>query len=103
MSNILLSPLRAIRQNCLDCSCGSSNEVEKCVIHDCPLFPYRFGKRPETARKKGKEIGNFERKKAEQGNIPSGLRKFFDATQGTKQIKRKSIVEENNGEQNDHI
>lgn len=34
---------KAIRAKCLDCCCGSSNEVEKCPADDCPLYPYRFG------------------------------------------------------------
>ena len=41
-----LTPIKAIRANCLDCMCGSSNEVKLCPSDDCPLYPYRFGKRP---------------------------------------------------------
>lgn len=47
----ILTPFRAIRANCLICSGGSSNEVKLCPIKDCPLYPYRFGKRPQTAIK----------------------------------------------------
>lgn len=50
------TPMRAIRANCLECSGGSSNEVKNCVIKNCTLFPYRFGKRPQTARRDGKEV-----------------------------------------------
>lgn len=39
---------RAIRAKCLDCTCNQSNEVKYCTISDCPLFPYRFGVRPES-------------------------------------------------------
>jgi len=42
------SPLKAIRLKCLECSAGSTNEVENCVIPDCTLYPYRFGKYPKT-------------------------------------------------------
>lgn len=42
----VLTPLRAIRQKCLDCSGGSVTEVDRCVIKDCPLYPYRKGKNP---------------------------------------------------------
>lgn len=42
------NPLKAIRLKCLECSAGSSNEVENCVMPDCTLYPYRFGKRPKT-------------------------------------------------------
>lgn len=42
--NKILSPLRAIKQQCLDC-CGSSiKEVRNCTAKDCSLYPYRFGK-----------------------------------------------------------
>jgi len=48
-------PLKAIRLKCLDC-CGSSKAVRFCTldgIHStkCPLWPFRFGKRPSTIRK----------------------------------------------------
>lgn len=40
------NPVKAIRLKCLDCSGGSSGEVEKCPIADCALYPFRFGKNP---------------------------------------------------------
>ena len=40
------TPIKAIRQNCLNCSGGSYKEVKQCVIHNCPLYPYRMGRRP---------------------------------------------------------
>lgn len=46
-------PAKAIRMNCLDCTGGSSSEVEKCPSTQCPLWRYRFGMKPETAAKKG--------------------------------------------------
>ena len=46
-----LTPLKAIRANCLGCSGGSPAEVRLCVIPDCPLYCYRFGKRPKTVQK----------------------------------------------------
>ena len=36
-----LTPLKAIRANCLDCSGGSPAEVRLCVIPDCPLYCYQ--------------------------------------------------------------
>ena len=41
-----LTPLKAIRRKCLDCSGDSADEVRKCVIPDCPLYPFRLGKNP---------------------------------------------------------
>ncbi len=48
-----LTPIRAIRAKCLDCSAGSAKEVRLCVIPDCPLYMYRMGKNPAYAGKKG--------------------------------------------------
>jgi len=51
------TPVRAIRQHCVECSGGSSKAVAYCScdgVHStwCPLWPYRFGRRPETAAKR---------------------------------------------------
>lgn len=40
------SPLKAIREKCLECCCGSSTEVKECTAQKCPIYPYRFGKNP---------------------------------------------------------
>lgn len=41
-----LTPMKAIRAKCLDCSGHSAKEVRECTITDCPLHQYRFGHRP---------------------------------------------------------
>jgi hypothetical protein len=41
-----LTPLRAIRTKCLDCSGGSVAEIRLCVMERCPLYPFRRGHRP---------------------------------------------------------
>lgn len=46
-----LTPLKAIRAKCLDCSCGQRQEVRCCPIKSCPLYEYRMGKRPATVEK----------------------------------------------------
>lgn len=43
----MLTPMKAIRAKCLDCSAGSANEVKLCPVTACPLFHYRFGKNPK--------------------------------------------------------
>lgn len=44
-----LTPLKSIRAKCIDCMNGSTKEVRLCPSSDrCALWPYRFGKRPET-------------------------------------------------------
>lgn len=46
-----LTPLKAIRTKCLDCCCFQPLEVRLCTAENCPLFPYRMGKRPSTGNK----------------------------------------------------
>lgn len=46
------TPMRAIRAMCLDCVCGSAKEVALCTAPKCPLYPFRFGKRPSTVAKR---------------------------------------------------
>jgi hypothetical protein len=48
-----LTPLKAIRKNCLECSNDSSKEVKDCTITDCPLYSFRFGHNPHR-----KGVGN---------------------------------------------
>lgn len=43
-----ITPLKAIRLNCLDCMNGSSNEVQLCTLEKCSLWPFRFGKNPNV-------------------------------------------------------
>ena len=45
-----LTPIKAIRAYCLDCSCGSAYEVRLCPIKDCPLYPFREGHNPNIKR-----------------------------------------------------
>ena len=41
-----VSPLRALRLNCVDCCNGSAQEVRLCTAVDCPSWPFRMGKNP---------------------------------------------------------
>ena len=40
------TPIKAIRNKCLDCTCDQPKEIRLCTIIDCALYPYRMGKRP---------------------------------------------------------
>ncbi len=42
-----LTPIKAIRAKCLDCSCGQFKEVKLCPVKNCPLYEYRNGHRPK--------------------------------------------------------
>lgn len=46
-----LTPMRAIRKKCLECSAGQIKEVTLCPVKNCALYPYRSGHRP-----KGEEV-----------------------------------------------
>ena len=41
------TPIKAIRKNCLDCTCYQPKEIRLCPIVNCPLYPYRMGRRPD--------------------------------------------------------
>lgn len=60
----VLSPLKAIRQKCLECSGWQQNEVKHCVFPDCALYPFRFGKDP--GRKSRKYTEDQKRAMAER-------------------------------------
>lgn len=51
-----MSCMKAIRKKCLDCSGGSSQEVDKCAFNGsddrlCDVYIYRKGKNPALAGK----------------------------------------------------
>lgn len=70
-----ITPLKAIRLKCLDCSCGSPKEVKQCTAEGCPLHPFRFGRNP---RRLG--IGGKGRFGAETDNSASDFTE--DAQEG---------------------
>lgn len=41
-----LTPLKAIRAKCVDCSGGNRKEATNCPSEKCPLWQYRTGKNP---------------------------------------------------------
>ena len=49
-----MTPLKAIRLKCLECSAGNAQEVRLCVIPDCNLYQYRMGHNPKRAGIGGK-------------------------------------------------
>lgn len=63
-----VTPLKAIRAKCLDCSCGSTNEIKLCPVVDCSLYPFRFGKNPNRAGI-GRKTGLFTKKNPTQQAI----------------------------------
>ena len=49
MDKLYETPLKAIRKNCLESTTQQPKEVRLCTSINCPLYPYRFGKRPTKA------------------------------------------------------
>lgn len=64
--------LRTIRLHCLDCCCGSYEEVKECGCPTCNLFPLRFGKDPTAPklspeeRERRAEILRHHREKSQE-------------------------------------
>lgn len=79
------TPMKAIREKCLDCCCGSATEVNLCTITDCALYPFRMGKNPyrknrerspeelEALRERGKAwANNLWKTRKEEGTDGEG-------------------------------
>ena len=59
----VLSPIKAIRFKCQECSNFQPSEIRNCVITDCPLYPFRMGKNPNRSgigNKKGRFGQNLQ-------------------------------------------
>ena len=51
----VLTPIKAIRAKCQECSNYQPSEIRHCVITDCPIYPFRMGKNPNRTG-----IGNLK-------------------------------------------
>lgn len=40
------SPMKAIREKCVDCCGGNRHEIKVCPVKSCMLWPFRYGKNP---------------------------------------------------------
>lgn len=48
MTEKYLTPIQAIKQKCkVWCCVGDTKSWKYCTITNCPLYPYRLGKRPK--------------------------------------------------------
>ncbi len=45
-NNEKLTPLRAIKKHCFECSGYEKKQVRECMIKECVLFPFRQGSNP---------------------------------------------------------
>jgi hypothetical protein len=62
------TPLKAIREKCLDCCGYQCSEVRECHITSCSLWPFRMGKNPFHQRNMTEEQKKaaFRRLKGDQ-------------------------------------
>ncbi|ATV71738.1 hypothetical protein CTN00_01385 [Fusobacterium pseudoperiodonticum] len=57
-----ITPMKAIKQKCLDCSCGSNEEVKNCFAKKCPLYQFRFGyKLDENGNRRKRDLTDEQR------------------------------------------
>lgn len=73
-SQAALTPMRAIRAKCLDCSGGSTKEVRLCPVTTCALWPYRMGRRPRASKKSGTYVPDFCATRDSEGESAERLR-----------------------------
>lgn len=64
----LTNLLKALRAKCIDCCCGSSNEVQLCPANTCPIWYFRLGKNPYRE----KRVMSEEQKEAARIRLAKG-------------------------------
>jgi len=72
--NRVLTPVKAIKAWCRECSGNQPKEVRLCPNKDCPLYPYRLGKNPNRSGI-GSQNRLFCQKSSGQVNV-SGVRAY---------------------------
>jgi len=79
-----VSPLRALRLNCLDCCNGSAQEVRLCTAVDCPSWPFRMGKSPWRAplddAEQARRAAMMNRNRASTSAAPEKTQAQIDAS-----------------------
>ena len=43
----MASPLKAIREKCMQCTCGQRIEIRNCTVKTCALYGFRMGHKPK--------------------------------------------------------
>lgn len=62
MDKQITSPIKAIREKCLECS-GSRNEAKECNVTSCALYAFRLGKNPYRTKR---ELSEEQRQAARE-------------------------------------
>jgi hypothetical protein len=70
------TPMQAIKQKCIDCSCGQQKERLLCAVKGCPLWPFRKGRKPikrhvseEQRAAMGERFRKFRREKKQADGV----------------------------------
>lgn len=58
------SPMKAIREKCLDCTANQPSEVQRCEAASCALWPFRANKHPYTSGAREKSLHEHDRKQS---------------------------------------
>lgn len=66
------SPVKAIREFCLECCGGSSAEVKSCTATKCPLYAFRFGRNPYVKRELTDEQKSAMRERLAEARAKKG-------------------------------
>jgi hypothetical protein len=64
---VSLTPIKAIRWQCLECMGFQSAEIPKCTALLCPLFPFRMGNAHSGKKGVSKNILKIATQKAVSG------------------------------------
>jgi hypothetical protein len=89
------TPLRAVRLACLECCNGSASEVRQCVATSCPLWTFRFGRRPSTedrAATAGRQVYPIEKRLTGTSGLKAVRRRCLDCSGGTDAAVRSCTV-----------
>lgn len=92
----MLTPIKAIRAKCLDCSGKSPSEVRKCESNDCPLFPYRMGKNPNRGGI-GRKFSCFNKKSVTEVVVSNDNEPGCYCSYVPCKTQKKSVEQEKNG------
>jgi hypothetical protein len=91
------TPLRAVRLACLECCDGSASEVRQCEATSCPLWTFRFGRRPSAEDKAAvvaaeKPVYPIERRLTGTSGLKAVRRRCLDCSGGTDAAVRSCTV-----------
>ena len=73
-----ITPMKAIRQKCMGCMCGTAQEIKACSIIDCALWKFRLGKRPYSEKGKANPFLNEKNFKGKEALSSGALIKTID-------------------------